>query len=265
MYLNLACGSKLIQSSKWINIDFSSPLSSVRKCNILKNLPFKDNSFEFIYSSQFVEHLTYSQLQHVLKECYRILKPNGIIRIVTPDLEELTKEYLLRLSNIKNDYSSFNEIDKYNWIRLEIFDQILREHPSGEMFSFMQTSRPETINYISNRLGYSSSSNKASRYQQKPSIISRIINKLARELRVNFVKLLPKPYRVGLFRQSGEIHKFLHDEYTLASVLSDTNFISPTKQRHHSSYFGLWDENNLDIIDGMLDGPYSLIMEARKH
>lgn len=58
-----------------------------------KPFPLPDNTFNFIYSEHLFEHLTYRQAQNMLKESYRVLKPGGIIRIATPDLQFLINLY----------------------------------------------------------------------------------------------------------------------------------------------------------------------------
>jgi predicted SAM-dependent methyltransferase len=46
---------------------------------------FPDASADIIFSEMMVEHLTPQQGWNFLDECYRILKPGGVLRIVIPD------------------------------------------------------------------------------------------------------------------------------------------------------------------------------------
>lgn len=46
--------------------------------------PFKDESVDAIYASHFVEHLDGIERMKFFNECYRILKPNGIMRLLHP-------------------------------------------------------------------------------------------------------------------------------------------------------------------------------------
>ena len=62
--------------------------------NLTKPLPFKSNSIDFIYSSHTIEHIYLYQTQNLLKECFRVLKPGGVLRIVVPDLYKYAKLYL---------------------------------------------------------------------------------------------------------------------------------------------------------------------------
>jgi predicted SAM-dependent methyltransferase len=59
------------------------------------------NSFDFIYSEHFVEHLSKKNALRFLKNCNEILKPNGIIRIVSPDLEKIIDLYYDRNQYVK--------------------------------------------------------------------------------------------------------------------------------------------------------------------
>ena len=46
--------------------------------------PFKDESVDAIYASHFVEHLDGIERIKFFNECYRILKPQGIMRLLHP-------------------------------------------------------------------------------------------------------------------------------------------------------------------------------------
>jgi predicted SAM-dependent methyltransferase len=50
-------------------------------------LPFKNNTIDYIYSEHFFEHLFLDESLSLFKECYRILKCNGVIRTCVPDAD----------------------------------------------------------------------------------------------------------------------------------------------------------------------------------
>ena len=62
--------------------------------DVRTGLGVADNSAAVIYSSHFIEHLTRDEAVTFLEECRRALTPNGICRIVTPDLRALAGRYL---------------------------------------------------------------------------------------------------------------------------------------------------------------------------
>lgn len=52
--------------------------------DITKGLPFRDNSCEMIYASHCFEHILRPDLINVLNECWRCIKPNGMLWVVVP-------------------------------------------------------------------------------------------------------------------------------------------------------------------------------------
>jgi SAM-dependent methyltransferase len=59
-----------------------------------KKLPFFSDEVDCIYTSHFLEHVYRHQALAILKECRRILKPGGVVRIVVPDVKKLALAYL---------------------------------------------------------------------------------------------------------------------------------------------------------------------------
>lgn len=93
--LDFGCGEKpyeiLFNSDKYIGVDIkeSGHDDSDKHEDYYydgKQLPFQDNTFDFIISTQVFEHVQY--LDIVIKELYRVLKPNGKIIITVPMAEE---------------------------------------------------------------------------------------------------------------------------------------------------------------------------------
>lgn len=72
---------------------------SLKIHDIRKGLPYKDNSLRYVYSSHCFEHLYRDQAMKLLRECFRVLKPGGILRLVVPDLEIYCREYMAALQN----------------------------------------------------------------------------------------------------------------------------------------------------------------------
>jgi len=55
--------------------------------NLQKMVPLSDNSADIVYCSHFLEHLNKDDGRHFLAECFRVLKPGGLLRIAVPDLD----------------------------------------------------------------------------------------------------------------------------------------------------------------------------------
>lgn len=60
----------------------------------------------------------------ILKEIRRILKDDGILRIVVPDLENIAREYIKLMDCDDNSF-------KHEWIVIEMLDQIARSKMGG--------------------------------------------------------------------------------------------------------------------------------------
>lgn len=75
-------------------------------------LPYKTDSVDFVYQSGLLENLPEDSVSGFIKECYRVLKPGGTIRVVVPDTETVVKEYLNNLQLSKEGFKEYE--DKYN-------------------------------------------------------------------------------------------------------------------------------------------------------
>lgn len=55
--------------------------------------PIETESYDLVYSSHTLEHLTDETVEHTLKEAFRILSPGGTIRLNVPDLNVACRAY----------------------------------------------------------------------------------------------------------------------------------------------------------------------------
>ena len=67
---------------------------SVEYGDIVKGLPVEENSCKGVYCSHILEHLSLNDFRIALGNTYKILQPNGIFRLVLPDLEFSARQYL---------------------------------------------------------------------------------------------------------------------------------------------------------------------------
>ncbi len=73
----------------WLNSDlYPQSLRSVT-LDATKRFPFADHSLDYIFSEHQLEHISYDQGMNMLRECHRVLKPGGMIRIAVPSLDSL--------------------------------------------------------------------------------------------------------------------------------------------------------------------------------
>jgi len=120
--INVGCGSN--PTPGWLNYDGSPSIKLARHrwlCGILnragflgemnrqyisfarssgihwadatKHIPRGDASVDVLYSSHMLEHLDRDEAKSFLAEAYRVLKPDGVIRVAVPDLRLMVQEY----------------------------------------------------------------------------------------------------------------------------------------------------------------------------
>ena len=110
VYIQYGSGPKAVNG--WINFDASLTLKlqkvlpikkfmgnkaifdeDVRYGDIVKGLPVADNSVTGLYCSHILEHIHRDNIEVALENSYRILKPDGIFRLVVPDLFWRAQQY----------------------------------------------------------------------------------------------------------------------------------------------------------------------------
>lgn len=270
-YLNIACGKTFIDNEDWINIDFTTNTPSIKKANLFKGLSFRDNSFDVVYSSHFIEHIPKEHLEIFLADCLRVLKPNGVIRLVTPDLEFLINEYVENIKSKKHF--------KANFIAELLLDQCVRLTSGGNLAKLIHEIKnsddSDTKAYVIKLLGpdifedihISSESyiNKAlNKVRKDPKII---INILSMVWIRSIIKLLPKSFRntnVSL-ASIGEKHMWVYDFLNLSKSLNKVGFSDSKKLTFKETTFENYIFSELDISNTLpRKGIHQLFVEARK-
>lgn len=153
--LNIGCGPNIFPFDGWTNYDcddIENYVQSIARYTNLDGLPehqkkliiflqnggkvyfgkcdindgfkqYPDNSVDLIYLGQMIEHLNYFyEVPQFLRECFRILKPSGVIRLTTPDLDLLIHAYLN------------NEMDKFAIEQPSFYSQV---DPSAQLSMLM--------------------------------------------------------------------------------------------------------------------------------
>lgn len=120
----------------WTNLDHSSGTYAVEQSrhsfveyDIRKdNLPYEDNSVDAIFCSHVIEHIETNHVKHMLKECYRVLKPGAVVRVTCPDAEWLYKVtkagnrdfWIRRSAELKRYGVDFDNWDLVNFLVREV-------------------------------------------------------------------------------------------------------------------------------------------------
>src|SRR4029079_4045051 len=77
--INLGCGGNHIEG--WKNFDAD--------VDIIKPLPFHADYADLMFAEHVVEHVGYYEALAFFRECLRVLKPGGILRIAVPSIERI--------------------------------------------------------------------------------------------------------------------------------------------------------------------------------
>ncbi len=276
-YLNLGCGRRF--HSAWTNVNFTSTDPAVIAHNLTQGIPFPDAAFEVVYHSHLLEHFPKAEAPAFLRECYRVLGPQGILRIAVPDLEQIIRSYIFALEQALD--GSPEAADNYDWLLLELFDQMVRNHSGGDMAAYLR--QPDLPNeaFILKRLGTEAKNLIATGRQPQPvsppnpwfKRTFRLLYRLLRDSGYRYETLLKcilnptdhQALQIGRFRKSGEVHQWMYDRYSLEQLLAQCGFVNIMQRTAIESYISDWSQFNLDTEpDDSIYKPDSLYLEAIK-
>jgi predicted SAM-dependent methyltransferase len=279
-YLNLGCGNRF--HPDWTNVNFTSSSEGVIAHNLTKGIPFANESFDLVYHSHLLEHFTTIAAESFLKECYRVLRPQGILRVVVPDLEQIAITYLEALE--KASSGSQEWAANYEWILLEMYDQTVRNHSGGKMAAYLYQEHIPNQEFITKRLGTEAKNlievGRRSQQQVQPHSTSEnkplnLLKQVYRFMRypkyrkeLMLKSILGEEYtalQFGRFRQNGEVHQWMYDHYSLGMLMNKCGLENIIQHTATESYLPQWSSFNLDTeSDGKIYKPDSLFMEGIK-
>jgi SAM-dependent methyltransferase len=99
--------TKKFNSKNLLATDFDKKIFQASEVNFKqadfnKKLPFSNSSFDIVYSVEVIEHLRCPY--DFIDECYRILKPNGILIISTPNILSLNSRLKFFITGFSEFY-----------------------------------------------------------------------------------------------------------------------------------------------------------------
>lgn len=277
LMLNLGCGD--IIHPDWMNIDMNSKNINVLKYDITRPLPYESSSADAVYCSHVLEHMEEETTDRVLKEIHRMLKKDGIIRILVPDLEAICRNYIkyLEAALAGDKDAEF----KYDYTMLELYDQTVRKESGGRMGRILNEKNFKCPEFIIERGGYAAKQ----QIEKSPDnrndvvripLISRISGKIYRifkNIRMNltmlYIRLLlgkkfEKYFQEGIFRNRGEIHQWMYDRFSMTRMLQNTGFKNVKICAAGVSDIAGFKEYGFEICEGTERKPDSLYIEAIK-
>jgi predicted SAM-dependent methyltransferase len=90
--LRLHLGSGNEHKDGWVNVDLAGyPVEAA--WNLARPLPLPDGSVEAIFHEHLLEHLMLEEGLAFCRECHRLLRPGGVLRIGVPDAGAAARSY----------------------------------------------------------------------------------------------------------------------------------------------------------------------------
>lgn len=271
--LNIGCGNRYHKD--WINVDFHSTGENVISHNLLNGIPFENERFSIVYHSHVIEHFSKEDAPKFIAECYRVLKPNGIIRIAFPDFEQIVKQYIRLLNELKKGNEQC-EAD-YDWIMLELLDQTVRNVSGGEMLKYCIRESIPNEKFLIERCGIEiknlieygrrcvSNHKNDNIFKSARKNLFKILKRKGQNIIMSISRENSNEFKIGKFRLGGEIHQWMYDSYSLGRLLKMVGFKDIIIRDAFTSYFNNWQQYNLDTeIDGSVYKPDSTYIEAIK-
>jgi predicted SAM-dependent methyltransferase len=274
--INIGCGNRF--HPEWKNLDLHTHAPGVISCDLTKGIPFEDASACVVYAAAVLEHIRRVDVPKFLSECKRVLRPDGIVRLAVPDLEQQARVYLNTIARLDaGDLSA--EADR-QWMVLEMLDQSIREEIGGEMLKFLKQEKVSNIKFIAERIGEEGRDlisqielkrglpKKAKKLSLYDTISGGILGRTLLKWLIRSDDLSGdlRALAIGRFRlNSGEVHQCAYDRFSLAHSLIEAGFKNVTPKEHGESSIDRWKDFHLEVNrDGMVEKPDLLIMEAIK-
>jgi predicted SAM-dependent methyltransferase len=265
--LNLGCGTRFHPS--WINVDLQPQHPTIVRHDATAPLPFPNEHFAAVYHSHLLEHLPCDTVPSFLRECSRVLRRGGVLRLALPDLEQIARLYLQALEEAWQGSPAAEA--RHRWLVMEMLDQATREQPGGAMLASLQAGTAAALAW--RRLGADAGNIRAhlERWQapRRAGWRQRLRGWLLGNWRERLLRgLLGREYallQLGRFRRGGEIHHWMYDRVALRALLAQAGFIQFACRQANESAIPAWDGYHLDSgPEGAVAKPDSLYVEAHK-
>jgi SAM-dependent methyltransferase len=83
----LQLGASNNSLSGWLNTDIQPSSTNVVFMDATKPFPLPSQCLDFVFCEHFIEHISLDNASACLSEVHRCLRPGGIFRVATPDLQ----------------------------------------------------------------------------------------------------------------------------------------------------------------------------------
>jgi predicted SAM-dependent methyltransferase len=269
-YLNIGCGNVFHQS--WENIDLVSRSRTVRQHDLTKGLPYDSGTFAAVYASHVLEHIPHEVVQDFVRECARVTRPGGVLRLVVPDFEAMSRAYIASLEQATS--GDVEASSRHEWMTIEIIDQAVRLESGGAMKKYILAHRNDPVmEFIRSRVGREVSvilgNSKETCADKRCSIMGKQFYRIATQKALEAIAWLlqgnsgRKAVQQGFLRNGGEVHQWIFDRLSLQRLL-EKHCMRVVQMDAFSSSIPDFITYELDTQNGHVRKPDSLYMEGIK-
>ncbi|WP_247874362.1 methyltransferase domain-containing protein [Azospirillum sp. TSH58] len=243
LLLNIGCGERF--HDDWVNMDVMPYSYAVLAHDAAAGLPFLDGTFDAVYHSHVLEHLSPAAVPAFLRECRRVLKPGGTLRIAVPDLEAACRAYLGTLAAC--DAGEEGAAARHDWMIAELVDQLARHTSGGRIAHFLERCPVQALDFIRHRIGSDA----------EALLSDGTVEQEAEPAGAE------DPTEIGRFRLSGEVHRWMYDRLSLRRCLEQAGFVGCRPMAASESAIPGFALYHLETTpSGTAHKPDSLFMEA---
>jgi predicted SAM-dependent methyltransferase len=122
--IHYGCGGNVFRG--WLNVDFFVVHDGIDNIDLSARHPFKDESFKFGFSEDFIEHMPQAEQIIFLSEVFRTFQKKGVIRLSFPGLEGVLRrhfrgaDYKAALQGKKEAYDMWEHVHFPSYAELSL-------------------------------------------------------------------------------------------------------------------------------------------------
>ena len=249
---------------EWTNLKFSAlphpEGGAIQHFDIRRPLPFAEDTFDSVYALHIIEHLTPEEGREFVAEVFRVLRPGGIFRVSTPDLEGIVRAYLERLDECARQPTKQTTV-RYDWAVLELLDQMVRDRSGGLMRETVKQGYYDT-DYSRERYG-----DVFDEFYRRPSpgchepVRKTLLERVSSKSPVEFFRAIGRRLKGKIFgwlprgksrpleedpRKTRESNLWTYDQLSLRLLLEDRGFKRFSVKTYSDSDIVGWERYNFD-------------------
>ena len=139
----------------WLCTDIAPVAHDIVFLDATRRFPFADDSIDYFVAEHMIEHVPLAGGVFMIAECFRTLKPGGVLRIATPDLHAYRQFLAETLEPEAEDYVA--------WSNAAFGSALEREFPRSGVLAFNRAMRawghqfiydPEFLGLLLGRAGF---------------------------------------------------------------------------------------------------------------